>query len=516
MVRIIFLAILSLAVYTSNIWGTSIYILDEAKNASCALEMLQRSEFITPTFNGELRTDKPPLHYYFMMLAYSLFGANAFAARLFSALAGVVLVLYLYKKVSGFTNEATGFFSALITLASFQLTVQFHMAVPDPYLMLWLTISFVSFYELQSGQPKAFYPFYISMALGFLTKGLIAVVFPGLVALLYLVYARSLNRETLKRIQFFKGAVLFLVIALPWYITVGFATHGEWLTGFFLNHNLNRYTSAMEGHQGFFWLPTVFLLSASFPFSVFFLKGLALTWKHKADVPFVFYCLMIVTVIVFFFSFSQTLLPGYIGPAIPFMAVLLGYALASGRIESDRVEILVIISLLVSLAIPFAVYYLVTHDEQVSHLSWYATVFTIPLITLLIGWLFKRYSIRHMVISWSGGWIITAMLFFYILYPKLDALNPVRASRAVRDQFPHHEMIGYRIFNPAFVFEKGGPITRMHTSNELKSYLIQKDRKVLVITRSKYLEEVMEEGRFTVVFRARDLFEKTETVLLAN
>jgi len=56
--------------------ATPIYILDEAKNAEYAKEMMQRHDMIVPVFNGELRTDKPPLHYFFMIASYILFGSN--------------------------------------------------------------------------------------------------------------------------------------------------------------------------------------------------------------------------------------------------------------------------------------------------------------------------------------------------------------------------------------------------------------------------------------------------------
>ena len=38
-----------------------IYILDEAKNAEAAREMLRNGNYIVPTFNNIIRTDKPPL-----------------------------------------------------------------------------------------------------------------------------------------------------------------------------------------------------------------------------------------------------------------------------------------------------------------------------------------------------------------------------------------------------------------------------------------------------------------------
>ncbi len=80
--------------------ATPIYILDEAKNAQCAREMLQKGDWIVPTFNNELRTDKPPLHYFFMMLAYKVFGINEFAARFFSVVMGLLTVFltYLFTK----------------------------------------------------------------------------------------------------------------------------------------------------------------------------------------------------------------------------------------------------------------------------------------------------------------------------------------------------------------------------------------------------------------------------------
>ena len=80
-----FLIVFSISLFLCLIgsWAYPIYILDEAKNAEAAREMLVHSEFIVPKFNRLLRTDKPPLHYYFMILGYKLFGVNAFGARFF-------------------------------------------------------------------------------------------------------------------------------------------------------------------------------------------------------------------------------------------------------------------------------------------------------------------------------------------------------------------------------------------------------------------------------------------------
>ena len=91
-----FILALAVAVCFANIGGLEVYALDEAKNAEAAREMLESGDFIVPHFNYELRTDKPPLHYYFMAAGYKLFGVNAFGARFFSSIAGVLPILIVY------------------------------------------------------------------------------------------------------------------------------------------------------------------------------------------------------------------------------------------------------------------------------------------------------------------------------------------------------------------------------------------------------------------------------------
>ncbi len=69
---------------------------DEPKNAECGREMFARGDWLVPTFNEELRTDKPILVYWFMLASYHLFGVTEFAARFFSAVLGVGTCLLTY------------------------------------------------------------------------------------------------------------------------------------------------------------------------------------------------------------------------------------------------------------------------------------------------------------------------------------------------------------------------------------------------------------------------------------
>jgi 4-amino-4-deoxy-L-arabinose transferase-like glycosyltransferase len=76
----------------SSLGKMPLWIYDEARNAECAREMWERNDWIVPTFNGTLRTLKPPLHYYFMFGGFNMFGATEWGARFLSAVFGVITI----------------------------------------------------------------------------------------------------------------------------------------------------------------------------------------------------------------------------------------------------------------------------------------------------------------------------------------------------------------------------------------------------------------------------------------
>jgi len=69
---------------------------DEGRYAEIAREMLERGDLITPTLNYVVYFEKPPLLYWANAASMKLFGLNEFAARLPSALCGLLTVLATY------------------------------------------------------------------------------------------------------------------------------------------------------------------------------------------------------------------------------------------------------------------------------------------------------------------------------------------------------------------------------------------------------------------------------------
>lgn len=515
--RLLLLAILSILVFFANLGGTSIYILDEARNAGCAMEMWQRHDPIVPTFNDVLRTDKPPLHYFFMMLAYTLGGITPFTARLFSALAGVVLVIFIYRKVRTLLSEPVAFYTGLVLLSSMQLAIQFHLAVPDPYLILWIAVSLLSFYTgFEENRRADMRWFYVAAALGFLTKGLIAIVFPGMIISLYLVFTQRVRWTSLRKLQLPVGILLFLIIALPWYLAVGYQTDGAWLRGFFIEHNLDRYTRTMEGHRGFPLAPFAILIAALLPFSVFILQAVRHALRQRKEHPFLVYCLIVVITIAGFFSFSKTILPSYPAPAIPFLAVVLGHylhALVQGHHARGALASFIAHGVL-CLAIPLAVYLALGQEKPLAPLQWTAWLFMVlPLGSLAGVLLYFRRRREQLIYTWSGAWMLATLLFFYIAFPAVDQKNPVTESLPLLRSYNDHELVAYRRFNPAFVFALGRTVPMIDSQQQVENLL---EKKIVIISHAKYLDDFKDYPSLKVIYRGRDLFERGETVLLAN
>lgn len=511
--KLTLLIVLSALVYGANIWGTSIYILDEAKNAGCAMEMLQRADWIVPTFNNELRTDKPPLHYFFMMSSYKVFGVTSFSARLFSSLMGVFTVLVVFFYTRKIVNESAAFLAAVVLLSSIQLAIQFHLAVPDPYLIFFLTTAWLSFYyACQSGKSFYLYVFYTATALATLAKGPVALVLTMLIVVLYLIVNRKFTIKEILRLKFLHGVVIIALIVLPWYIAVGVLTDGVWLEQFFFKHNLARFTSSMEGHGGFPFASFVIVLVGLVPFSFFFPQCLALFTKEKQKDPFIVFCFICMTVVVVFFAFSKTILPTYPEPALPFFAIVMGCFISKVIQKNETLTTSFMISgsvfLVVSVFIPIAVRLALLQDislNDVTFLSGYFIVFPVGALLALV-FLIKRNLLRA-VYTYAIINYVFLLLFFFLIFPEIDKKNPVHQSLSIVKGADKNVAV-YRDFNPAYVIGLQSTIPKINSLAELTSQPTE-----YLISQKRYLPALDSLG-YKIVYEGKDLFEKPVTVVV--
>ena len=86
------LLFLALCPYFIDLGGSSIWDANEAFYVETPREMMERGDYINPTFNYEPRINKPVLSYWIVAGFYHLFGVSVGVQRIPIAIGGIVLI----------------------------------------------------------------------------------------------------------------------------------------------------------------------------------------------------------------------------------------------------------------------------------------------------------------------------------------------------------------------------------------------------------------------------------------
>lgn len=512
---VLVLALLSVG---ANFWGFPVYVLDEAKNTACAMEMLERGDWVTPTFNGQLRTDKPPLHYFFMMGSYALFGVTPFAARLFSVIMGILTIASVYFFTKKMEGERVAFYAGMVMLSSLFVVMQFHLAVPDPYFICFLTLCWLSFaYGRHTREARYYYLSYAALGLAFMAKGPAAVVLTGIVFLGFLWSSRGLSWKSIQAAKPFAGILIFMVIVAPWWIAVFVQTDGEWVRDFFWGHNVGRFLAPYEDHASVPGATFVLFFIALLPLSVYLPKAIYRGWKERLSRPLIVLSMVATGTVLIFFSVSRTLLPNYIGPAVPFGAILIGYAvdhhLQRYTVSSRRLKAAAMIVLMLFLILIPVLQAVIANDIWIGDMSELALLFLPwPAGAALAWWLLSRNDLRGGLMAYLLSFWVTGMLLFYVGIPAMLSRNPVATSLSLV-KASDREVIGYRFFNSAYIFNLQHTLLTYWTPDDVRKYGL--DKRLMILTRKEYADELLPLG-FKVIFEQPYLFEGSTAVILVN
>jgi 4-amino-4-deoxy-L-arabinose transferase-like glycosyltransferase len=325
-----------------NLGGPSLWDIDEGNNAEAAQEMFLSGNVIVPTFNGQMREDKPALLYWLQGAAYAAFGVNEFAARLPSALAALLAVLATYELGRRQFGKGAGLLAGLALASAALFCASAHFANPDALLNAFTALSMLFFWLAYTRGGAWLAAVGVSSGLAVLAKGPVGTVLPGAVALAFLLWRREPRK--LWDVGWLWGSLTFLLVAAPWYVWVGVETKGQWLVGFLGRHNIQRFRGPLEGHGGPLWYYFPVLIAGLAPWSAFLGPACWHAWKRLrgrsgdestppagGPRPALQFLLCWAGVYFVFFSVARTKLPNYVLPLYPAAAILTGYFLDQWR-----------------------------------------------------------------------------------------------------------------------------------------------------------------------------------------
>jgi 4-amino-4-deoxy-L-arabinose transferase-like glycosyltransferase len=330
--------------------GLGLVGADEPRYAQIAHEMLDRfdaaqtlkgrlSACVTPYLYGHPWLEKPALYYWRAMFVFQDFGVHDWAARLPSASFAFIMVALIYLHMRRF-RPGGHLDAALITVACVGIIGFARGASTDMQMAAPLAIGLLGWYAwYETGSKFWLFDIYFFTGVATLAKGPVA---PFLALAIVAAFA-FLRREwsVLWRSFWWPGALLYLAIVLPWFIAVQHQ-NPDFFRVFFLQHNLERFTTDLYEHKQPFWYYLVVALLAVMPWTVIAVRALidgirtsVCEWRTRhfsqckrcPGLPgdaFPEFLVLWALIPIVFFSFSQSKLPGYILPSIPPITILTG------------------------------------------------------------------------------------------------------------------------------------------------------------------------------------------------
>ena len=312
----------------------ALFTPDEGRYAAIPQEMLASGDWITPRLNGLKYFEKPPLQYWLTAASFSLFGEDELTARLAPAVLGflaLLMVMYTGAKLYG---VRAGALSALVLGSSWAFYLSSQFLTLDMTLAAFLTLALCSFMLAQrhAGAPglerRWMAIAWLGTALAFLSKGLVALVLPGLTLTAYSLWTRDFN--VWRRLRPLAGSVLFTLITAPWLIAIQLK-NPEFFKLFFVQEHFSRFLEAGHSRPGAWWYYVPVLVLGAMPWTPLFVQRI-LDRKQRSPERDVAgatfspskFCAVWTIVTVVFFSASQSKLPAYIMPVFPALALLVG------------------------------------------------------------------------------------------------------------------------------------------------------------------------------------------------
>lgn len=322
--KLIFFALFTIVCYFALIWYMPYMDPDEARYVEIPREMMQLRHYIIPYLNYTVYLEKPPLYYWMNIIALKIFGFNDFAGRFWTVTISLIGVFLNYKFAKKLINQKTAFWSSLVLASSLYYFVIGRLNLIDMTNAFFIAMStYAGYLYLKTNKRHFVYLMYAGMALGFLSKALIGIIFPFAILFLWSILARRFK-------SFFKlispvGIAIMLALCLPWIYMAG-KQLSDFYYYFFLKQEFLRYLEPLEHTQPIWtFIPVVifgFLPWIVFVFSLF--KAYKANKFHDIEKNDLIFLLTFVSFIFVFYSLSESKLVTYVAPLFFPAAIILG------------------------------------------------------------------------------------------------------------------------------------------------------------------------------------------------
>jgi 4-amino-4-deoxy-L-arabinose transferase-like glycosyltransferase len=296
---------------------------DEAHYAQLTREMLHAGNWMIPLLDGLPYIDKPVLFHWLQGVAIAVLGETETAMRLPSAVAALALFWLMQWTAVQLFDVRVGS-RAWLMLATMPLT--FLLGSIGVFDMVFTAFLFgavaVAIVSALRARPRLEYVSYVLLSLAVMTKGPVALVLAGVFFLAALACGRECRTAVLS-LHWKTGAVLSVVLALPWFLWMYYALGWQFVHQYVLAGNV-YYVTQPQSFSNRDFNHTLYVstfLAGFFPWSIVTL-GAAVDairrWRANATFkPEEILLWVWVGVIFIFFSLARFKVDRYVYPAAP-------------------------------------------------------------------------------------------------------------------------------------------------------------------------------------------------------
>ncbi|MBV1775804.1 glycosyltransferase family 39 protein [Burkholderiaceae bacterium DAT-1] len=313
---------------------------DEGRYAEIAREMAVSGDFTTPRLNAIKYFEKPALQYWATAIAFNAFGEHEWTARFWPALCGFIGLIMTAFTAARLWGERSGWLAGAILAGSFWWIGNGHFNTLDMGVSCWMTVCLCGMLLSQAdttpdSQRRGWMLLsWAAMGLAMLSKGLIGIVLPGAVLVLYTLIQRDWRLWT--RLELLRGLAVLALVAAPWFILVSRA-NPEFAHFFFIHEHFERWATTEHRREGAWWYFFPILFVGFMPWISLLPQALWRGMKSNFGGFSAERMLLIWAVFIFaFFSKSGSKLPSYILPIFPALAMLAAQAITQSRAHGLR------------------------------------------------------------------------------------------------------------------------------------------------------------------------------------
>jgi 4-amino-4-deoxy-L-arabinose transferase-like glycosyltransferase len=474
--------------------ATTLWDRDEPRFAQAAVEMLESGQYLLPTFNHELRTQKPALVYWLMTLSIRLFGKTEFAVRCWSPIAMALAALATFAIGLRLWSAHVGLLAMVMLVLNPLAFVEGQAATTDAVLLACITIAAALIVRALDSPPGVTTSLLLGLVLGagLLTKGPVALMVPIAVA----IAAGSVQRRDpywFRRIAAVAcSSIIAVGIYAAWLIPAAAASGGRFVTEGVVRENLLRALVPTDGH-GVSWLAGLayypLIVVAGFaPWTLYSLAAAGTPSRAGAwsDLPNRILTAWIAVPMIGF-TVAATKLPHYVLPVWPALALVSARAAEwelSDRMSSSRFRAAGVALIGTLVCVATAALVVITALAAIDGLRRPAIVLGLLLVAGF-GAALCLYMHRRAAAAFALLVIATVVSVEWATVAVLPALDRVKIVPAMAPVIRESAVpvFAYEFVEPSLVFYVGRPVSELVGEQTLVDWARQRGPALLVAPR---------------------------------